>query len=103
MPPRPAVIVFLLPMVPRGSSKFRGGPLCPLAFLLTPIFHRPNNTRHFETTETLGIGEGGKWETRGAKVRKARKMLDFRAKIPFIAFRGVPSGSVGFRGGPLCP
>ena len=47
------------------------------------------------------LGKGG---ARVAKVRKEQKMGDFMGEDPFYwCSAGGPSGSVGFRGGPLCP
>ena len=83
-------------------------PVAPMAFPLDPILRPPAYTRRFETTETLGTGEGmGDGETRGSEARKRRKIGEFEGAMPScwcsLGFRQVPCVAVTFRGVPQWP
>ena len=95
--------------VPMSSARFRGAPLCPHPH--SPS-HRsyispPNRCQAFRNHRNVGYWtKGGKGETRGPKVLKARKKGRLEGAIPpFWCSEGacqVPRGSARFSGGPLC-
>ena len=89
-----------------GSVGFRGCPLCPSSHspFQSLLYSPPTNTRHFETAETLGVGEGGKGEIENIKRGNTPiKSWIWGRNSLLWAGRGVPWGSLGFRGCPLCP